>query len=162
MTAQVYVGTYAKYNAGSIAGAWLDLEKFADKDEFLTACHELHKDEADPELMYQDFEGFPARFYCESGIHEDLFDWLAMDEDDRELLEAYIEATGETDADIDDARDHFQGRFDSDVDFVQELLEACGDLPSDLPHYVVIDWESTARNIMYDYSSANGYYFGNY
>src|SRR5690349_16831915 len=54
---RVYVGTYAKYNNGSIAGAWLDLEDYADKDSFLAACAELHKDEDDPEFMFQDFEG---------------------------------------------------------------------------------------------------------
>jgi len=74
MTAQIYVGTYAKYNAGSIAGAWLNLEDYQDKDAFLKACAELHKDEEDPELMFQDFEGFPSNFYSESGIEEELFD----------------------------------------------------------------------------------------
>ena len=77
MTIQIYVGTYSKYNEGSIAGAWLDLEKFSDKEDFLSACLELHNDEADPELMFQDYEGFPDRFYSESGITEALFDWLA-------------------------------------------------------------------------------------
>jgi hypothetical protein len=28
-TPRIYVGTYAKYNAGSIAGAWLDLDDYA-------------------------------------------------------------------------------------------------------------------------------------
>ena len=32
---RVYVGTYAKYNGGSLEGKWLDLEDYADKDEFL-------------------------------------------------------------------------------------------------------------------------------
>ncbi|HMP91047.1 MAG TPA: antirestriction protein ArdA, partial [Kiritimatiellia bacterium] len=57
-TPRVYVGTYAKYNDGSIAGEWIDLEGH-DADSFRDACLELHKDEADPELMFQDFEGFP-------------------------------------------------------------------------------------------------------
>lgn len=40
-------------------------------------------------------------------------------------------------------------------DYVQELLEDCGDLPKDLPHYVVVDWEATARNIRQDYTSVD-------
>ncbi len=40
------------------------------------------------------------------------------------------------------------------VDYVQELLEDCGTIPKDLPHYVHIDWESTARDIRTDYSGA--------
>ena len=41
----VYVGTYNKYNNGSLFGKWLDLSDYPDKDEFLEACRELHEDE---------------------------------------------------------------------------------------------------------------------
>ena len=40
--ARVYVGTYGKYNNGSLFGAWLDLSDYADKEEFYEACRELH------------------------------------------------------------------------------------------------------------------------
>lgn len=53
---KLYVGTYAKYNAGSIAGAWLDLNNYANADDFVAACRRLHRDEADPEIMFQDVE----------------------------------------------------------------------------------------------------------
>ena len=43
--ARVYVGTYARYNNGSLFGKWLDLSDYSDKDEFLEACRELHKDD---------------------------------------------------------------------------------------------------------------------
>ena len=78
---RIYVGTYAKYNAGSIAGQWLDLEDYADRNAFLEACHELHKDKQDPELMFQDFESFPREFYSESSAPPAaLWDWLELDE----------------------------------------------------------------------------------
>ena len=54
--ASVYVGTYGKYNNGSLFGAWLDLSDYADKEEFYEACRELHKDEEDAEFMFQDYE----------------------------------------------------------------------------------------------------------
>ena len=41
------------------------------------------------------------------------------------------------------------------VDYVQELLEDCGDIPKNLPHYIHIDWERTARDIRVDYSGAD-------
>ena len=50
--ARIYVGTYKKYNNGSLAGAWLDLSDYSDKEEFLNACHELHNNESDPEFMF--------------------------------------------------------------------------------------------------------------
>ena len=39
------------------------------------------------------------------------------------------------------------------TDYCRRLLEDCGDLPKNLPSYVVIDWEATADNISADYST---------
>ena len=58
-TPKIYVGTYAKYNDGSLDGKWVDLTEYSDYDEFLAAMHELHSDEDDPEFMVQDYENFP-------------------------------------------------------------------------------------------------------
>jgi hypothetical protein len=38
------------------------------------------------------------------------------------------------------------------TDYVRELLEDCGDVPRNLPHYIAIDWETTARNVRTDYT----------
>ena len=51
----VYVGTYHKYNCGSLYGMWVDLTSFLDYDDFMEFCHLLHIDEEDPEFMYQDY-----------------------------------------------------------------------------------------------------------
>lgn len=48
----LYVGTYHKYNCGSLQGKWLNLNDYSDKKEFIRACYDLHKDEEDPELMF--------------------------------------------------------------------------------------------------------------
>lgn len=51
-------------------------------------------------------------------------------------------------------------------DYVQELLSDIGDLPRDIPGYIVIDWEATAANIAQDYSTIDyqgeTYYYRNY
>lgn len=62
----VYCGTYHKYNNGSIDGAWLDLSTFNDAADFFATCKDLHDDEADPEYMFQDYQGFPDWMYRES------------------------------------------------------------------------------------------------
>lgn len=148
MTARIYVGTYAKYNAGSIKGAWLNLEDYSDRDSFLEACRELHNDEDDPELMFQDFEGFPRDFYSESSAPPDaLWAWLDLDEDDRELLAVYQEHV-DSDADIDRARDAFMGKgYLNEADWAAEWLEDTGGLegvPKHLENY--IDFEAYARD----------------
>lgn len=58
--------------------------------------------------------------------------------------------------------DSYAGEWDDDEDFIQTLLEDTGDLPKDLPHYIHIDWESTARDMMIDYTESDGHYFRNY
>lgn len=72
--ARIYVGTYAKYNDGSIFGKWFDLSDFSDKDDFMTACAELHKDEEDPEFMFQDWENIPDDLICESWLSDNFFE----------------------------------------------------------------------------------------
>ena len=61
----VYVGTYGKYNEGSLCGLWVDLSSFDDYDEFINFCKAIHADEEDPELMAQDYECFPRQWYNE-------------------------------------------------------------------------------------------------
>jgi hypothetical protein len=38
-------------------------------------------------------------------------------------------------------------------EYVQEMLADIGDIPEDLPAYIVIDWNRTADNIQVDYTS---------
>jgi hypothetical protein len=49
------------------------------------------------------------------------------------------------------------------TDYAREMIDDCGELPRDLPHYIAIDWEETAGNILVDYSSIDidgtTYYF---
>ena len=75
---RVYVGTYGKYNHGSIQGAWLNIEDYNSIDEFYDACHQIHAKEikvfGDVELMFQDFEGIPRALISESYINPILFD----------------------------------------------------------------------------------------
>jgi len=37
-------------------------------------------------------------------------------------------------------------------DYVRDLLDDCDVIPKDLPNYVAIDWETTAQNILVDYT----------
>ncbi len=38
------------------------------------------------------------------------------------------------------------------TDYCEELCEEIGDMPKDLPSYIVIDWAATARNLRADYT----------
>ncbi len=71
-TPAVYVGTYHKYNCGSIFGKWFELTEFDGREDFYEACQALHADEWDAEFMFQDQEGIPSQFVSESAIDWDL------------------------------------------------------------------------------------------
>lgn len=41
------------------------------------------------------------------------------------------------------------------VDYAREMLQDCGDLPANLPPYLHIDWDATARDIRTDYTAVD-------
>jgi hypothetical protein len=41
------------------------------------------------------------------------------------------------------------------VEYAQQMLEDCGDLPKDLPWYIAVDWEKTADNLLADYTEVS-------
>jgi antirestriction protein len=143
---RVYVGTYGKYNNGSIKGAWLNFADYAGKDEFYAACAELHGDEHDPELMFQDWENIPTGMISEPSIEAELWDWLAMNDDDKELLAVYRKHVDQTGT-LEQARDAFMGTFENKEDWAESYLDDTGlikEVPESLRGY--IDYERYARD----------------
>ena len=41
------------------------------------------------------------------------------------------------------------------TDYAREMLHDCGDIPRDIPHYIEIDWDATARNVRVDYAATD-------
>jgi antirestriction protein len=167
---QIYVGTYLKYNNGSIFGAWLKLEDYSDIEELGQAMRNLHKDEEDPEFMFQDYEcseiikglGLISECYLSEGIYE-ILDAIENSCYDEEVIEAYISCLGGDSNDIqeilDKVNESYTGEYASDVEFTEQLLDDTGELSFQLPSYIYIDWERTASDIMMDYASYNNHYF---
>ena len=79
---------------------------------------------------------------------------------DAEAVDAYI-ALGTGDDDLARFEEAYQGEWDDDTTFVQNLLQDMREIPKDWPAYIHIDWKSTARDVMMDYAEQNGYYFRN-
>ncbi|WP_052045006.1 antirestriction protein ArdA [Prevotella amnii] len=98
MQASAYVGTYGKYASGSIAGKWLQLSKYESKNEFLQTCKRLHKDESDPEFMFQDYENVSDSMIGESFISDEIWKVLAVlkkyDANRQEAFAEWCEANG--------------------------------------------------------------------
>lgn len=155
MQVAVYCGTYAKYNDGSIAGAWVDLEEFSDKDELYGYLRELHKDEEDPEFMFQDFEGFPKAWYGESGCEWDkIFEWLELDADDRERVAEYIDEV-DSSADVWEVSRKSYYPMMSDEDFGYEMMVDASGVPDYIMRY--FDYERFGRDCKMDYTLSSNY-----
>jgi hypothetical protein len=88
--AKCYVGTYGKYNVGSIVGEWLDLNDYQTYQEFLNACRAVHKYEYDPEYMIQDWEGLPDGFSAAEWISESDFNDIKAAEQEEEKANLQI------------------------------------------------------------------------
>ena len=159
----VYVGTYRKYNEGSIFGMWVDMVACGDYDTFMDVCHKLHADEDDPELMYQDYENFPDSWYSESGINEDTFDkiieYAGLDEDTQEAYEKYLDWFG--DEGIESFKEKYMGKWDSEEAFAEHIIDECYDLDSMMGHLAsYFDYKSLAYDLFHsDYTYADGYVF---
>ncbi|WP_241389618.1 MULTISPECIES: antirestriction protein ArdA [Serratia] len=147
-TPAVYVGTYHKYNCGSIAGQWFDLTDFDSVEDFYAACSTLHADEDDAEFMFQDWEGIPTQFASETQVSWAFIDaYKQADNEGRAAaFFAWSEYSGECDYDkFDEA---YRGEADSEEAYACEFVEDCGllsEVPESLRDY--FDFEAYARNL---------------
>lgn len=162
----IYLGTYAKYNSGSLYGKWIDLTTFDDYEDFCDYCHRVHYDEQDPEFMVQDFEYYPKSMYHESGLptekeFERIKEYAELDENEREAYSIYLETYNEK-ADLEEFRERYVGKYKSGVDFAEELCEDCGYLAS-LPDWLqsCIDYSAVWRSLETggDYAEYDGHIF---
>lgn len=158
MTLRIYVGTYAKYNSGSIKGAWLDIDDYSDKEDFYAACAELHSDEHDPEFMFQDWEGIPDGMVSESHIDEEVFELAQEDEETIKMLEAFRYCFGE--GTLEQAKEAYYGKHDSEKEFAEEYAKESGEIDEDHPMFNYIDWEHYWNgNLSHIFTEHNGYFF---
>jgi antirestriction protein len=82
---------------------------------------------------------------------------------DEDAIKAYIEIVGEDYATAGGFEESYQGSFSSDEDFARDMAENTCDVNFrnlSWPMYC-IDWEYAAKELMMDYSEAEGYYFRN-
>lgn len=148
---RIYVSSYAKYNAGSLAGAWLDLSDYADKDDFIAAAEALVK-EPDPELMFSDWESIPDGMVGESWINPEVWEWVALDDNERKIVKLYrdnVDSFGS----IDDALEAYSGEYEREIDWAYEYVDGAGLLsgaPEVLANY--FDYDAFLRDAKMDMS----------
>jgi len=162
---RIYVGTYEKYNSGSIAGKWLDIDAMS-KSEFYTKCEELHKDEKDPEFMFQDFENIPKNMIGESWVSDLVFEIAEnVEEGDLEAFFEFLNAFG-IDAEnndinelVDEFTDCYRGEHDTLKDYIEEMFDECymPEVPESMRFY--ISYDLVYREHAHNYYFCNGHVF---
>lgn len=162
---KIYVGTYEKYNSGSLAGKWVTLGDFNNLEEFYDYCRELHSDEKDPEFMFQDWDIHPVFEWLigECWISPDIYEIAgSLDDVNIDMIAAYVDATGETLSMevIEKAKESFYGYFEDDYDLGLDYAESTGildSIPENLRFY--FDFDKLGRDLSYNLISSGGYYF---
>lgn len=169
---KIYAGTYGKYNDGSIAGEWLEVT--GDYDLLIQQIKELHDDEPDFELMIQDYDfesDAEAEIFNDLGECPDLeqlcADVEALEGKNLEMIAAYIYCFGRNGESIETisekAYEAYCGTYSSDADFAEDVAEQTCEMPAHLSWpFNCIDWEQAARDLMFDYSTHNDFYFTNF
>lgn len=151
-TPRVYVGTYGAYNNGNLHGAWLNLDDYCDIYGFNEAVNELHAAEiaiyGEIEPMFQDHEGIPDKYICESHLSPAVWDeWVSLDDDDKEVLELFLDNCNQYGT-LEQARDAYMGRADSKADWAEEFLSDTG-LMDSIPEHLrcYFDFEKYACDV---------------
>ena len=160
----IYVGTYEKYNNFSLFGKWVDLTQFDSSDEFYDYCRELHNDEDEPELMFQDYEYIPDGYVSECHLNPAIFEVLEelTDPNDYEDFCSFVSHFGKG-ATVEKFRDSYVGHYDSEEDFARELVEQT--TTKDVPEFYLryFDYKTYAQDLFMDgYVFLDGIVYHNY
>lgn len=142
--------------------AEIDVISYTSKDEVLQQIleeNEIEENTEDWELT-DDFE-------TKEDIHsnyqntDDIFEYAEAYENSSYDLDV-INAAIDCDVNLSDIDEAYNGQYDDDEDFAQQIAEEMGSLDKNAgwPNNC-IDWEWAARELMYDYSDSNGHYFRN-
>lgn len=169
----LYVGTWHKYNCGSLDGRWWYLCNYASVEDLLEDIAEYHNNETDPEFMVQDWDNLPHGVTASDmgeclDVHrlEMLFELEESDE--KELVEDYL-GTGESlfdygdfDALLEAARDAYCGELNTDSfdpfeDWALGHFLECNNIPENLIGY--LDEKKIAREYSWDFTCGEKYVF---
>lgn len=161
---QIAYNELAHYNNGTLIYKWFDLdgvtkeEHEQERQEWLDSLPPVYGCPCE-EWCVGDVDGVPRNFVSDFGLSDEFWQYKEAAEESHLEWEVF-EAAAALDIPADMVEELYQGEYDSDTDFAQELAEDIG-LLNDSPAwpYTCIDWEHAARELMYDYGSESGHYF---
>lgn len=163
-TPEVWVGCLACYNAGRLVGQWYEAAEAGEvtpeqlHEGKLTQLEARDGGSPHEELWVMDHQGFGGLLTgeCSPMEAQRLAEVIGELEEANlpvEAFAAWLQGEANSGA-VSDFGDVFQGIYDSERDFAQQVADDIGALEDDVawPHDC-IDWERATRELMYDYGS---------
>ncbi|HAT9314908.1 TPA: antirestriction protein ArdA [Legionella pneumophila subsp. pneumophila] len=166
-TPSIYVACLASYNNSMLHGVWIDATQ--SEDDIMKEIWEMLGNSSEPDAedyAIHDYEGFGNMTIHEYEGISHIVEYGSFIKEHGELGLALL-----SDYSIDDAQtmleEHYQGSYDSEVDFARQLFDDCysHQMPDSLSCY--FDFELFARDLFInDYCSVEFnnhlYVFSNY
>jgi len=161
----VHFWELSNYNNGQLIGRFFDLkgktkgEFYKEIQEWLDELTEI-TGELCEEWILGDVDGVPSEYVYEYGISDEFFKINEVVEESNLDLKV-INAGLACDIQLESIEDAYVGEYFNDEDFAFKMAEMCDFKETNRwPNYC-IDWERAAKDLMYDYSSSDGFYFSN-
>ena len=146
-TPRIYVADLEAYNNGRLAGEWLDLADYNDADELMDAIQDVLKKSGGEEYAIHDVEYVPRSMYSEymgKRDFEELYEMMDLAKQNDLPLEVVQEIVSQF---SESAVDDFYGKFDSVVDFAEQLVDELGiESFNDFEYY--LDISETDRRLL--------------
>lgn len=125
-TPRIYVADLEAYNSGRLVGEWVDLADYNNADELMDVIQHILKKSGGEEYAIHDYENFPRSMYSEYMGQRDfeaLYEMMDLAKQNDLPLEVVQDVVSQYDA---SAVDDFVGKYDSEEDFAQELVDEIG------------------------------------
>ncbi len=148
---RIYVASLSDYNAGRLHGVWIDLDGLdqADIEEAVATMLRASREPLAEEWAIHDYE-FSGIKIAESEDFGTVATLAAAITEHGPALAAYWEYIGTIDANdlADSFEEAFQGEYDSETAYAEELIEDSGTL-ANVPDYIAryFDYEAYARDL---------------
>ena len=146
-TPRIYVADLEAYNNGRLTGEWLDLADYNDADELMDAIQDVLKKSGGEEYAIHDVEYVPRSMYSEymgKRDFEELYEMMDLAKQNDLPLEVVQEIVSQF---SESAVDYFYGKFDSAVDFAEQLVDEMGiESFNDFEYY--LDISETDRRLL--------------
>ncbi len=153
ITPRIYVACLAAYNNGKLHGRWIDANQ--DADAIHEEIQDMLKNSPEPfaeEYAIHDYEGFEGLHLSEYESIKDVVRYARLIEEHGEAYAAYANNVGVDYATEEGFEESYQGEWDSEEAFAENLADETMDIPERLAFY--FDYEKFARDLfMCDYYS---------